>query len=204
MTRRPRPVLTITCALAGLLACGDNVGPDDERLETDLSIVRLAPGAPPLFNPVASVWARRGSEHEIQIHFQDAQGQRGDEFLELEIEEESLLAYPDGRPFAEGDSVLITVRVLDAEKILFQFEPAGLRFNPASPAELEISYRLADPDLNRDGVVDARDREIEVQLAIWRQAAAGLPFVKLGTIQIDDLDELEADLQGFSRLAIAY
>lgn len=200
-SRRPFAVAAILVTLAG---CAGSTGPDDERTENDLRILRLAADAPPLFNPTVSTWVHRGREQEIKIFFQDSQGQRGDEFLELDFDDETLLAYPDGRPFALGDSVLITVRVVDASRILFQFEPAGLRFNPGEPAELEISYRLADRDLNGDGRVDQRDRDLEGQLAIWRQAGPGQPFVRLGTLRIEDLKELEADLLGFSRLAIAY
>jgi len=195
-----------TLAAAGLIALASCSTTDagEDRDEASLNIIRLADDAPPLFNPEVSGWVRRGQEREFQIYFRNAQGGQGDEFLELEFDEETLLAYPDGRPFGPRDSVFIRLRVIDVSRILFEFEPAGLRFNPREPAELEISYRLANADLNGDGRVDERDREVERSLAIWRQTRAGLPFRKLGTLQIEDLSELEADLDGFSRLAIAY
>ena len=111
---------------------------------------------------------------------------------------------PDGTPFAEDDSVLITVRVVDPARLLFEFEPAGLTFNPARPAELKIHYDHADDDLDEDGDVDLDDEALELTIAIWRQGNDGDPFERLGSLLIDDLEEIEAELQGFSRYALAY
>jgi hypothetical protein len=100
--------------------------------------------------------------------------------------------------------VLITMRVTDPQRILIEFEPSGLRFDPEEPAELEIRYANADEDFDNDGDEDEDDAEIERVLGIWRQPSLGAPFVRLGTVRIEDLKELEARLLGFSRLAIAY
>jgi len=200
--------LRYAALLLTLAACGGDspTGPavGDERPEALLRILELAESAPPLFNPEVSFWARRGQGTEIGIYFQDPEGKRGEKFAELDLDGESLQSYPDGRPFANGDSVLITMRVVDPAKLMVELSPAGLTFNPAKPAELEFRYQFADDDFNQDGRTDDEDAKIEAILGIWRQATPGAPFVRLGTVSIEELEELDAALLGFSRLIIAY
>jgi hypothetical protein len=195
--------------LALTLACSDSGGPDQDgtiRPPTELTILRLSEESPPLFDPEVSFWAVRGENREVEIFFQDDEepGSPGEEYLELEVDAEALLAYPDGTRFTEGDSVLITVRVVDPERLLFEFEPAGLTFSPSRPAELKIHYEHADDDLDEDGDVDVDDVELELTIAIWRQENEGDPFERLGSLLIEDLEEIDAELEGFSRYALAY
>jgi hypothetical protein len=192
-------------------ACGDDSdgvpGPDDPgavRPPGELTILSLAAEAPPLFESSVSFWAVRGEDREGRLYFSDGQGQPGEEYVRLKIDAAALLARPDGTPFAVGDSVLITMTAVDPTQILFQFEPAGLTFSSASPAELEIEYQEADDDFNGDGDLDEEDDEIETRLGIWRQSSVGQPFVRLGSAVIEDLEEIEAELTSFSRYAIAY
>jgi hypothetical protein len=117
---------------------------------------------------------------------------------------DALLSYPDGTDFVEGDSVLITVRVVDPTRLLFEFEPSGLTFSPDEPAELKIHYNHADDDLDEDGDVDLEDETLELDLAVWRQETDGDPFVRLGSLLSIDLEEIDAELSGFSRYALAY
>ena len=203
-----RKLLVLPLALT--IACSDSGGPgdddDDVRPPSELTILRLSGESPPLFNPEASFWAVRGENREVEISFVDDEnpGQPGEEYLEFEVDAEALLAHPDGTPFAEDDSVLITVRVVDPDRLLFEFEPAGLAFNPARPAELKIHYNHADDDLDEDGDVDRDDEELELTIGIWRQENDGDPFERLGSLLIDDLEEIDAELEGFSRYALAY
>lgn len=196
--------------LALTLACNDSGGPDDDdddvKPPSELTILRLSESSPPLFNPVASFWAVRGENRDVEISFVDDENpsQPGEEYLELEVDAEALLAYPDGTFFVEGDSVLITVRVVDPDRLLFEFEPAGLTFSPNRPAELKIHYDHADDDLDEDGDVDGDDEDLELTIAIWRQENPGDPFERLGSLLIDDLEEIDAELEGFSRYALAY
>lgn len=204
-------VLFLSLGFLGVVACGDDSsdtpGPDDPgttRPPEELSILRLAADAPPLFENSVTFWAVRGEDREGRLYFSDGQGQRGDEYLRLRIGSSSLLARPDGTPFAAGDSVQITVTVVDPTQILFQFAPEGLTFSSSSPAELDIEYDEAGDDLNDDGSVDDEDDEVESRLGVWRQATVGQPFVRLGSAVIEDLREIEAELTSFSRYAIAY
>ena len=194
--------------LALVLACSDSGGPgdDDVRPPADLTVLRLSEDSPPLFNPVESFYAVKGDNREVRIFFQDEDepAEAGDEYLRFEVDADALLAYPDGTPFVEDDSVLITVRVVDPARLLFEFEPAGLTFDPSRPAELKIHYDKADDDLDEDGDVDLDDEALELTLSIWRQESDGDPFERLGSLLIDDLEEIDAELNGFSRYALAY
>jgi len=72
------------------------------------------------------------------------------------------------------------------------------------PAELKIEYAETGGDLDDDGDVDGDDDAIEQVIDLWRQEQAGQDFVKLGAVTIEELDEIEADILGFTRYAIAY
>lgn len=205
---RPCSLHVLPALLAGglVLGCSDSngPGPDDTRPPSELSILRLGESTPPLFNPEMSFWAVRGEDRETRIFFQDEVGGPGEEYLRLRVDAPSLLAHPDGTPFAENDSVLITVRVVDPAQLLFELEPSGLRFNPVDRAELRIHYDQADDDLDDDGDVDSVDDALELRLSIWRQESPGEPFVRIGSALFEDLEEIEAELDGFSRYALAY
>ena len=203
-----RTVRAIPCLLLAALAgavgsCSDSSGPGGVP-PSDLNVVHVAATSTPLFNPVDSFYAKRGEDREVRIYFQDDVGGAGEEYLRLRIDAPTLLALPDGTPFLPGDSVLVHVRVVDPTQMLFELEPTGLEFNPLVPAQLKIHYDHADGDLNDDGIVDGEDDTIEGTLAIWRQEKPGDPFVRLGSVLSEDLDEVEAELTGFSRYALAY
>ena len=178
--------------------------PGSERPPAELSVARLSPDAPPLESSTVSFWAVKGEQAEQKLYFLDDQGQRGEEYLSLKLDDESLLSRPDGSAIAEGDSVLITITVEDPALLLFELQPSGLKFSPADPAELKIRYAHADDDLNEDGAVDGEDDHIESILGIWRQEQPGDPFIRLGSVKVEGQEELEAELTGFSRYAIAY
>ena len=198
-------VLTVAAILVAATACSDSTAPgDNTRPPESLNVARLASTSPPLFNPEESFFAKKGEDRELRIYFQDVSGGQGEEFLRLRVRDESLLSRPDGTPFAAGDSVLITVRVVDVTRILFEADPSGLTFNPSQPAELKIHYSHADHDFNEDGTIDASDDQIKSQLAIWRQETLTGPFIRLGSVNIEGLEEINADILGFSRFAIAY
>ena len=204
LMRRAR-ILSFAVA-ATLVACSDTGGPDSGGVKPpgELTIIRLPAGSPPIWNPVESFYAKKGTDRELRIYFEDDAGGQGEEYLRLRVDAASLLARPDGSLFAVGDSVLITVRVVDPQQIYFEFEPSGLRFNPAMPAELKIEYAETGGDLDDDGDTDSDDTAIEQVIDLWRQEQVGQDFVKLGAVKIEELDEIEAEILGFTRYAIAY
>jgi hypothetical protein len=202
---RSTNLFALALLLAGVAACSsDSTDPGGGTPSGDLNIVRLSPITPPLFNPEENFYAVQGEDREVRISFQDAGGSEGEEFFRLRVRPGSLQAGPDGTPIAAGDSVLITVRVVDPANILFELEPAGLTFDPSQPAELKIHYNHADHDFNDDGSVNLFDDQIKRQLAIWRQETVDDPFVKLGSVNVEESEEINADILGFTRYAIAY
>jgi hypothetical protein len=198
--------LLAAVAAAGL-SCSDSSGPDDgpdePRPPAQLNILHLEATSPPLLNPVDSFYAKVGEDREVRIFFADIEGGAGEEYLRLRVDAQSLLARPDGTPFAAGDSILIQVAVVDPAQLLFEMQPSGLTFSPEHPARLAIHFSHCGDDFNRDGRVDDEDDSIEQELSIWRQETLIDPFVRLGSAEVGDR-EIEADLDGFSRYALAY
>jgi hypothetical protein len=181
-------------------ACGDSTAPEVKRNETDLHFVRLSASAPPLSGTVVTLWAKRGTDREVRVGYQGS----SEDYVRLRVGKDALSQRPDGSTIAVGDSVLITMIVIDPTKFIVQFQPAGLRFSSSSPARLKFEFNHADQDLDDNGVIDASDASLRTQLAIWRQEAPGLPWVKLSSKVEVESDEVSADLLGFSGYALAY
>jgi hypothetical protein len=207
---RSAPVLRflLLAVSAGAAAsCSDSSSPSDgggSKPPSELNVVHVAPTSTPLFTSTVSFYAKRGENSEGSISFQDSGGGEGEEFVRLRIDANTLLALPDSTPILPGDSVLITLTVVDPTEMLFDLQPTGLQFSPADPAELKIHYDHADGDINDDGVSNALDDTLERTLAIWRQENPGDPFVRLTSTLTIETDEATADLTGFSRYALAY
>jgi hypothetical protein len=198
--------------LVATTACSDSsvsVDPPDpdSRLEGELTFLRRAPNAPPLLTTDTSFVATRGEDVRVELFYAPDPGSgesRGERFLRFELEETSLLRYPDNHPragtlFADGDTVTITIRLED-DLLLGSFEPSGLQFDPNDPAELEFRYAEADDDYDGDG---DSDPELEDDIDLWRQERPGDPWVKIGELQDVELDEIEAFLTSFTRYALA-
>ena len=203
---KTRSVIRTWVAAAAVLltsSCNDGTAPVEIRATDELTFLRPAPNAPELADTTVRFIARRGEDREVRIRYAVAPGQF-EEFVRFRVRPEALLAYPDGRPFREGDQVEITVRVVDFARLIVEFQPSGLRFNPQRPAELTFKYNHTDPDRDNDGDVDNRDAEVETLLAVWRQESPGQPWVKmLSKVEIS-IDEIEADITGFTGYALAY
>lgn len=208
MTTRTRAAVSALLLPGLLLACGDDepTAPADDapRDETELRFVRFPDSIFPRAQREGSFWAVAGEHRELVLRYEpDEPGEEAEEFLELDVPANALLRRPDGTAFEEGDSIRITVRVDDAARFLFRFEPSGLVFDPDHAAELEVTYRRAGDDLDDDGDVDDDDREFERDLRLWRQESPGDPWEPLGTLQLEELDEVEADITGFTGFALA-
>ena len=186
--RAALPVLLVTAA------CSDATAPVETRPPAQLNILRLLPTAPPLLADTTTFTACKGQGAEGRLVFNDGSGGEGEEFARLTLDGASLLTKPDGTPFAPGECVQITMALDDPTQILVRLEPSGLRFDPAHPAQLKLEY----------GEAEGVDSTVEAKIAIWRQETAGAPFVRLGSAVIKDLNEVEANLVGFSRYALAY
>lgn len=201
-----RRTLAAAAALlcAGALASCSGDSPTDgiEKPQGELIFLRAAGNAPPLQTDRIQFWAKAGDGIEREIRYSNTvPGYAGDECLRFKIPGNGLWKRPDGSLFQRGDSVLITVTVVDLQHFNFDFQPSGLQFSPDHPAELRISFRWADPDLNGDGVVDQRDQNFN--FAIWKQEADGLPWKRISTQRDSDLQEVRADILGFTKYAMA-
>ena len=198
--RRISGGVVVVLAAFWIVGCESSTGPEDEvRNDDELTFVRFADEAVPLLVREASFWAKKGEDRELVMRYAD-----GEDFLEFEVEEDSLDRYPDGRLFQRGDSVLITVTVDPGNRFLFTFEPAGLRFRNSEPAELEINFRRRDGDLNGDGVVDAADEALLRNLKVWQQERPQTPWVPLGILRFElDDDEIEVEVGSFTGFALA-
>lgn len=181
-----------------LTACSDKPTELDDGPvpEANLKILRFE-SANAVTVKQASFWAVKGQDRELEMRYAD-----GQDFLEFQVDAQTLLRRPNGTLFQNGDSVQITVTLDAGNRLLVNFEPSGLVFNPARPAELEINYRLADGDIDGDGDEDAIDIALERALRIWQQERPGLPWLPLATFRIDE-DELEARVLSFTGFAMA-
>ena len=200
-----RIAFTAGCALA-ILACSasDSLSPD-ERPESALKFLTLAPNAPPLATATVSFWAVKGKSRGADIWYRPRAGQRDStKFLEFRLEDLALGRRPDGTLIATGDSIRITITVSDPTHLIVQFQPSGLTFSPKDPAHLKMFFGEVGDDLDHDGRVDMNDDEVERTLSIWRQEQPGLPWIKMASAVVHDSRRVDADLSGFTGYALAY
>ncbi|HEX5725974.1 MAG TPA: hypothetical protein VFX98_10950 [Longimicrobiaceae bacterium] len=194
----------LLCAQAVLTACdGDPSGPEGVPSD-ELVFLRAAEDAPALLTDSVSFWAVAGDTREIRIPYAADGPYAGDECLRFKIPGNGLLRHPDGRPVERGDSVFITIRVVDPALFSFEFSPAGLQFDPDHPAELRVSFKWADRDYDGDGNEgDDDDERIERTFGMWRQETPASDWERIGTVRDFDLEEARADLEGFTKYALA-
>lgn len=199
-------VAPVLCAALLIGGCGRSTEPADTTRPTEaLTFLRPAPDAPSIANPRVSFYAKRGEDRDVTIYYRPRLGQSDStEFVEFRVNASSLQALPDGRMLHPGDSVLITLTVVDPARMIIDFQPSGLRFSSLDPAELEISFAEANDDLDGDGDVDADDERARRVLSIWRQESPGARWVRIGSVVDLELDEVEAELTGFSGYAVAF
>lgn len=174
--------------------------------ESQLTFASFAPEVDSLLPVSGSVWAVAGQERTLELRYKPGLGQggsQGEPILSLEIPAEGLLHRPDGTAFAPGDSVEITVSIDPTTRMVFRFEPTGLTFSPAHPAELSVSYRHVKQDINGDGKQDAEDQHLLDALTLWRQEQPGQRWFPIGTVKASDIEELEASITGFTGFAVA-
>jgi hypothetical protein len=193
----------LVAAVTGCGADGAIAADNDSRPAEALHFLRPAADAPSFANPVVQFYAKHGETREAFIYYQKRAGRvDSTDFVRFRVR--SLAQRPDGSTFAPGDSILITIRVIDPARLILDFQPSGLRFAANDPADLRIKFVEANHDLDGDGDVDSDDAATERLLSIWRQEAPGLPWLRMTSIVETSLDEVEADVFGFTGYAIAY
>ena len=203
--RFPRTLLALAVALTAVSGCNDSTPPKDDRVPSaSLTFLEHAPDALPLAGTSVSFWAVKGEDRRGKLYYQVLTEGDTVEFVRLRVRDESLLRRPDGSLIAEGDSVLITMTLVDPVNLIVQMQPAGLRFDPREPAELKFHFGETDDDLDDDGDVDVRDLNLEAQLSIWKQESASEPWAQLVSRIELELDEIEAEITGFTNFVVAY
>lgn len=199
---RIRNGLAAMLLAVGLLACDRVLSPEEGVEESELTFIQVDPGSPDLESDSVSFWAVRGQDREVEMRYLSNEYGNG-KCLLFRVPAAALLRDRAGRAFAMGDSVRITIKLVDPERFQFQFEPSGLRFDPAHPAQLEVRYRWADPDFNDDGVVDARDARDASRIRFWHQVSIGERWREIPTTLAADAIEARATVFRFSQYALA-
>jgi hypothetical protein len=190
------------CGMVALLSCSDNSGPggvDDSQLH----VIQQDTLAPALDSTVARLWAKVGEGREIRIGYQPP-ADTAEDFLRFEVPGDALLRKPDGSAFQAGDSILITLTVVDPQRFLVRFEPSGLQFSSDHPARLKFHYLQANHDFDDDGAIDSTDDAIEHTLDLWRRENGTAPWFRVASVKFEALDEIDANILSFSEYAIAW
>jgi hypothetical protein len=148
---------------------------------------------------------RRGRRQTAERYYHAAPGSRDSAvFFSLRLRERSLARRPDGRAFADGDSVLVTLTLVDPERMVVDCQPSGLRFSSGDPVRLKMSFLHTDDDMNPDGVVDGSDASAARRLTIWRKETAVTPWQSLASDVEIGTHEVEAEIGGFTGYVIAW
>jgi len=173
--------------------------------ESQLTFLRQGANAPPIQTYDTTVVATAGQPLDVELFYAPEPGESaGQQFLEFELDDGSLLRYPPDHPtrpgqeFQPGDTVWIRLRV-DPELLIVTLEPSGLAFSTVDPAELEIRYFNADDDYDDDG---HSDPELETDIDLWRQERPGEEWARIGQLKDFELDRIRALLLGFSRYGL--
>lgn len=195
--------------IAGLLAlagaCSSTSGPMSAPPRASVTVVVQDSTYKPLLSPRGSFYAKVGTAAELRLVYQGITPvDSGTELLRFEVPSDALYRKPDGTTFGVGDSILITITVVDPKKFLFDFQPAGLQFNPNDPARLKVEYRYADHDFNGDGVIDSTDARIATLLNIWRREPPDTLWFTFGAVKFEATEEFDANILSFSQYAVAW
>ena len=202
---------TALCLTLGT-ACSDPVGvrSDSPTTRPDITVLstprflRPAPRAPSLAKKQVSFYAVRGKSRQVSIMYHARPGSPDStRFVLFTVPAQSLVRRPDGTSIAPGDSLRITLTIMDTVKLIVRFRPDGLNFASGYPANLKMSYAETNPDINRDGLVNAVDAGLRVLLKVWRQET-GQPFGAIQSLLDESQKTVSASIPGFTNYAIAY
>ena len=170
----------------------------------EVHVLRQSTSAPKLETYQVSFWAFKNKASTVTVNYQARTGQRvGDPYLRFDIPKNGLKAKAGGWPLAKRDSVRMTLTI-DPASFVVDFEPSGVLFSRQSPANLIIWYENANPDLNGDGVVNATDRKLEQQLALWHHAKRAKRWFKLSSKHDSAQPAISTPLYHFSVYAVSW
>lgn len=181
-------------------ACRELTAPLEDRAvdESELTVVRVDPAAPPLVAQEVTFWAVQGETRQVQISYESSEYGNG-KCLLFRVPADAVML-----GVAPGDSVQVTIRVIDEDEFRFEFLPGDLRFDPEHPAEVEIRYRWADPDFDRDGDVDPRDLLLSETFGLWEKVGTTSTWRRVASAERRrDSFEIVGPVLGFTQYALA-
>ncbi|MDH3228117.1 MAG: hypothetical protein OEM67_13660, partial [Thermoleophilia bacterium] len=161
--------------------------------------LRHAATAPALASYQVSFWAVRGQDRAVTVRYQG-----GQEFLTFTVPDRALEKGLDGRRLVNGDSIQITLQ-LDLSEFRVDFEPSGLVFSSRNPATLRVWYGRMNPDVDRDGDVDAADQAIiDAGVTYYHYDTGSINWKKIASVVNPVAQTIEAPISGFSGYVISW
>jgi hypothetical protein len=208
MSLRRLPATALAAAaFAALLSCSDSTAPDgvNEREPTDLRLLSAPHGTPPLVTNQSTFWAVKGRVSGTDIWYRPRPGEADSaKFLEFRLGTASLDRRPDGSTIAVGDSVLITLTVVDPSHFIIDLQPSGLMFSGSDQPRLRVSFAACGDDLNYDKQIDATDAAMLASLSMWRQEAPFQSWFKMTSTVSTTEKEVDTRLGGFTGYALMW
>jgi hypothetical protein len=132
------------------------------------------------------MWAVRGQSRRVRLQYGD-----GGAFATFAVGANTLVSDAAGNPVAFGDSVQITMQVLNPSTFAVEMQPAGIRFNPEAPATLEFN-------LERAMRKSLRNRGLSFQ----KRESASSPWESVSALIDYDRRVARASIPGFTIYAI--
>ena len=143
MTRSLVRTSLVLLTLIPMAGCSELFGPDDRLVEDgELTIIPVASDAPPLNATEVSFWAVKGEHREVQIQYRYPDGSLG-KCLRFVVPSNALLRHPNRQLVAAGDSVEITVKVVDPDGTILA-QTGGRPGEPVAPT----SFSGAQANMN--------------------------------------------------------
>jgi hypothetical protein len=165
LARWPRRI-AIGVAVVVAAACS-TTGPTSPSA-TDPHFLAQNSAAPPVLSASVSFYAVVGQTRQGALYYvqTDSEGEKEDsvELAGFVVPAGALVTAADGSQLAPGDSVLITLSLVDTTHNFVQIDPSGLQFAPSTPAQLTFGYQEDDSTLTKQNIAN---------LAIWSEDDSG-------------------------------
>jgi hypothetical protein len=198
---RVTATMLVVLLSSALSACVNSeaplTAPGEARLANgsdDPNFLAASPGTAPAA-PV-TFWAKQGEDRTGEIMAAGGtSGGNGDRLVRLRIRKDAQIVLPNGIALTPGDSVQITMQIIDPVTLNTQFEPSGLRFNGKKVAQLTMWYGRTNASMMPS---------LEKRLSIFMQESAAEPWRKVSSTVSAELDEVQGYIGGFTNYVIAY
>jgi hypothetical protein len=184
--------------LAIVAACSQSpMDPGVGESEGSLHFLSPNASAPSIGGRSSSFYAvNRQTREGALFYHQEAGDDDSVRLADLLVPAGALTTRPDGSTIAPGDSLLITISIVDSLRLIVGFQPSGLQFSSGKPAILTMSFVEADSSITPSE---------EGQLALWRQEQPGGLWYKVpNSLVLPSQQAVQAGIPGFSVYASAY